>query len=235
MPVKLFFCYAQKDKKMLHELKKHLKVFQRNGIIEAWCDQDVSAGTDWEAETVKQLDAAHVILLLVSADFMDSDYCYCIEMKRAIERHERGEARVIPIILRPVYWRYEGFIKLQPLPTEGKPIVKWSIRDDAFLDITEGLADVLKELLVKEEQIKLNQARKDSSISICQTGKQRALLVLAGGRPSADVLIMRYLQPQLIVVIAPPEWALQTNYLDIAKTIPSCAIRFISVPDAYDI
>lgn len=235
MPVKIFFCYAHKDIKMLNELKKHLKGLQKNGVIESWCDQNISAGTEWESEIIRQLNAAQIILLLISADFMDSDHCYGVEMKRAIERHERGEARVIPVILRPVYWQYEVFSKLQPLPTEGRAITKWSIRDEAYKDITEGIAEVIKELSVKEERTKVHQVQENPSNNISRVVKKRALLILAGGRPSADILTMRYLQPHLIVVITPPEWTHQKIYIDIAQTIPSSVIRFISGVDAYDI
>ena len=88
-----------------------------SGMIEI-----LSAGVEWEQEINQHLNNAQIILLLVSPDFMDSDYCYGVEMKRAIERHERKEARVIPIILRPVYW--QGILgKLQALPTDGKPVI----------------------------------------------------------------------------------------------------------------
>jgi len=92
------------------------------------------------------LERADIILLLISADFIASDYCYSIEMMRALERHDAGEARVIPIILRPTYWQETPFSKLQVLPTEGKPVMKWRDRDDAFLDIAEGIRKAIEEL-----------------------------------------------------------------------------------------
>src|SRR5256885_10793501 len=99
MPITIFFCYAQKDKALLSELKAHLRPLQRQGTIEVWDDGAISAGTEWEQEIAKHLDAAQVILLLVSPDFMNSDYCYSVEMKRAIERLERKEGHGIPVIL----------------------------------------------------------------------------------------------------------------------------------------
>ena len=95
-------CYAHEDQKLLNKLKAHLKPLQRQGLIDVWHDRDISAGTEWEQEIIKHLNEAQIILLLVSADFMSSEYCYSIEMKKAIEKHERGEARVIPVILRAV-------------------------------------------------------------------------------------------------------------------------------------
>src|SRR5690242_18483104 len=98
MAVKLFFCYAHEDEPLLNNLKTHLRPLQREGLINIWYDRDISAGTEWEEEIDRHLNEANIILLLVSPDFMDSDYCYGTEMQRALERHERGEARVIPVI-----------------------------------------------------------------------------------------------------------------------------------------
>ena len=94
IPIKIFCCYAHEDEALLNKLKAHLKPLQRQGLIDVWHDRDIGAGAEWEQEIKDQLNAAQIILLLVSPDFMDSDYCYGIEMQRAIERHELGEARV---------------------------------------------------------------------------------------------------------------------------------------------
>ena len=145
MPIEIFCCYAHEDRQFLHELQIHLRMLQRQGLIGIWHDRDISAGTEWEQEISKHLNEAHIILLLISPAFMASDFCYGIEMKRALERHERGEARVIPVILRPVYWQKAPFSKLQPLPTNEKPITKWQNRDDAFFDVAEGIRKAIDE------------------------------------------------------------------------------------------
>src|SRR5437763_778051 len=118
MAVKIFFCYAHEDEALLNKLKAHLRPLQRQGLIDVWHDRNITAGTEWEQQITQHLNTAQVILLLISSDFMNSDYCYSIEMKQAIERHERGEARVIPIILRPVYWKKAPFGKIQALPQD---------------------------------------------------------------------------------------------------------------------
>ncbi len=142
MSVTIFFCYAHEDEALLNKLKLHLRPLQRQGLIDVWHDRDISAGTEWEQEIKKHLNAAKIILLLVSPDFMDSDYCYSIEMRRALERHQRGEARVIPIILRPVYW--QGILgNLQALPTDAKPVRSWSDVDEALYDVAEGIRKVV--------------------------------------------------------------------------------------------
>jgi len=108
-----------------------------------WHDRDISAGTDWEQKISQELNAADIILLLVSPDFMNSEYCYSNEMKRALERHDKKEATVIPIILRPVYW--QGVLgNLQALPKDAKPVISsnWHNEDDAFFNIVEGVMKV---------------------------------------------------------------------------------------------
>jgi len=139
MAIKIFFCYAREDEALLNKLKAHLRPLQRQGLINLWHDRDISAGTEWEREIDKHLNTADFILLLVSPDFMDSEYCYSVEMKKATERNERGEARVIPIILRPVYWKVDALSKLLVLPKDARPVTDWANQDTAFYDITVGI------------------------------------------------------------------------------------------------
>lgn len=149
--IEIFCCYARKDQQLLNELKAHLMPLQRQGLISLWADSDISAGTDWEKEIEKHLDTAHIILLLVSPAFMNSEYCYSKEMKRALERHERGEATVIPVILRPVYWQGAPFGKVQALPKDAKPITshEWYTRDDALFNVAEGIRKIVEQTTVK--------------------------------------------------------------------------------------
>jgi TIR domain len=148
-PVEIFCCYSRKDQPLLNELKAHLMPLQRQGLVKIWADTDISAGTEWEKEIEKHLDTAQIILLLVSPDFINSDYCYSKEMKRAIERHERGEARVIPVILRHVYW--QGlFGNFQALPKDALPITdpNWHNLDRALFNVAEGIRKVVEELVI---------------------------------------------------------------------------------------
>src|SRR2546421_3382968 len=148
MPVKIFFCYAHEDEQLLNKLKNHLFPLKRTGLIDIWHDRDISAGTDWEQQIKSHLNEAQIILLLVSPDFIVSDYCYGIEMQRALERHDLGEARVIPIILRHVYW--QGVLgRLQALPTDARPIKSWPDLDEALYNVTEGIRVVIEEITPK--------------------------------------------------------------------------------------
>src|SRR5437660_9443715 len=115
-PLNVFYSYAHKDEKLRDELGKHLYPLKRQGLIVDWYDRDISAGKEWEQEIDTHLTTSHIILLLISPDFVASDYCYGIEMKCALERHEARNARVIPILLKSVDWQGTPFRKLQVLP-----------------------------------------------------------------------------------------------------------------------
>jgi len=128
------------------ELAKHLSHLKRQRVISAWHDRMIGAGEEWKGEIDKNLEEAQVILLLISASFMASDYCHDIEMKRAMERHDAGTARVIPVILRSVDWRNSPFARLQVLPKDGKPVTLWSDRDEAFTDVAKGIRQAVEEM-----------------------------------------------------------------------------------------
>jgi hypothetical protein len=146
-PFEIFFSYSHKDQRLRDQLEIQLSLLRREGLITTWYDHKITAGSEWAGKIDEHLNAAQIILLLISADFIASDYCYDIEMTKALERHEIGEARVIPVILRPVEWKQAPFGKLNPLPTGGRPVVKWSDRDSAFLDIAQGIRRVIEELV----------------------------------------------------------------------------------------
>lgn len=148
MSVKIFICYAHEEKALLNQLIRHLKPLQREGLIDVWHDRDINAGTLWEREINEQLNEAQIILLLISPSFIHSDYCYSIEMKRALERNNAGEARVIPIILRPIYLKGTPFEQFQVLPSNAKPVTRWQNRDDALLDVAKGIGAAVEEFLV---------------------------------------------------------------------------------------
>ena len=151
MAIKIFCCYAHEDEELLNKLKVQLRPLERESLIELWHDRDISAGTEWEHEIDAHLAAADIILLLVSPDFMNSNYCYGIEMKQAIDRHNAGEARVIPILLRPTDWQGAPFDKLQALPTNAEPITCWRNRDNAFLDVEQGIRKDIQQMTPKSE------------------------------------------------------------------------------------
>lgn len=148
-PIEVFISYSHKDDDLREELVTHLANLKRQGKITAWHDRAIEAGEEWEAQLKSRLESARIILLLISPPFMASDYCYDIEMQRAIERHDAGTARVIPIILRPCDWQGSPFSKLQGLPKDAKPVTQWSDRDSAFVDVVQGIRRAVEALAKK--------------------------------------------------------------------------------------
>jgi tetratricopeptide (TPR) repeat protein len=145
-PLELFYSYSHKDEELRDQLENHLSMLKREGVISAWHDRRISAGQEWDGEIDEHLTSAAIILLLVSSDFLASNYCYDNEVKRAMERHEAHEARVIPVILRPCDWHSAPFGKVQALPKDAKPVTRWADRDEAFLDIARGIRFAAEEM-----------------------------------------------------------------------------------------
>jgi hypothetical protein len=145
-PVEIFCCYAREDEMWLRKLGAHLSLLKRQGLISLWYDRLIVPGTNWATSIDTHLETASVILLLVSADFLASDYCYSIEMKRALEREAAGEARVVPILLRPVAWEGAPFAHLQALPTDAKPIASWRNWETALINVIAGIRRVLEDI-----------------------------------------------------------------------------------------
>jgi tetratricopeptide (TPR) repeat protein len=147
-PLELFYSYAHKDEALRKELENHLSLLKRQGYIKNWHNRMVTPGNEWAREINAHLVSARIILLLVSPDFMASDYCYDIEVQQALEKHKAGEACVIPVIIRPVDWEEAPFGELQALPANKKPVVSWhgrGGRDKAFQEIAKGIRDVVRQ------------------------------------------------------------------------------------------
>ncbi|MCU0547908.1 MAG: GUN4 domain-containing protein [Leptolyngbya sp. Prado105] len=148
----LFFSYSHRDEALRDELAMHLKSLERRGLISSWHDRRISAGTEWKNEIDRHLKTADIILLLVSAYFLNSDYCWDIELELAMQRHEAGEARVIPVILRPVDWQDTVFGKLQALPRDAKPVTSWADQHEAFADIALNIKAAIEDLFKERQQ-----------------------------------------------------------------------------------
>ncbi len=145
-PIEVFTSYDQEDEGLRKQLINHLVQMKRNGLITGY-DNKLEIGTEQEEEAKKRLDRARIILLLVSPDFLASDYHYNVEMQRALERHQAKAARVIPIILRDTPgWKDTKFAGLLALPRNEKPVTEWGNRDAVFAEITREIKDVVENL-----------------------------------------------------------------------------------------
>src|SRR5437667_4034549 len=150
MAFEVFISYSHKDRKFRDELATHLSNLRNLAVIREWDDGDMPPGTEWKTQIMHRLQTAQIILLLISADFMASKFCYGIELKEAIDRHDANQARVLPIILRPTDWEGAPFAKLKVLPTDGKAVTRWPTHDGAFVDVAEGIRTAVVKLLFQQ-------------------------------------------------------------------------------------
>jgi hypothetical protein len=231
MPVKIFFCYAHEDETLLNQLKTHLKPLQWKGLIDTWYDRDISPGTEWKQEINKRLNEAEIILLLVSPDFMASDYCYSVEMKQALERHERGESRVIPIILRPTLWQGE-LGTLQALPIDAKPIKSWPDPDDAFFNVAEGIQKIIGQITAQTNQQTIEFSIQPGTVETFDADV--IALKYAQAFYGADEFVASLLSEVGILTedLCPPVG--EYRFLETRDAINAHHVLFVGVPDLYE-
>lgn len=139
----VFFSYSHRDEELRDELESHLSMLKRDGSITSWHDRRISPGEDFARQIDENLESADVVLLLVSSYFLASDYCFEVEMRHALERHERGECRVIPVILRPCDWHSAPFGHLLALPRDGKPITHYPDLHQGFAEVVEAIRAIM--------------------------------------------------------------------------------------------
>lgn len=150
LPIEVFYSFAEADAPFLEQFERHLSLLRHQGIITTWHQRQIIAGADWQAELDYHLNTASLIFLLISPDFLASDYQYGAELQRALQRHHDNEARVIPILLRACDWEEAPFGTLQAAPRNRKPVTSWRNRDEAWTNVTQAIRQALEELLNSE-------------------------------------------------------------------------------------
>lgn len=168
--LKIFCSYAPEDKKLIERLRAQLRVLEPQRVS-IWYQHDILPGTEWEAERARQLRSAHIILFLVSPDFVSSYASDQKEIVLAMERQARGETRVIPIILRPIHWQVMPFGNLLPLPDGGKPVTdtSWKTQDHAFFNIAYGIKRVINDAKLRLPALSENGDTTQASIRSAHT------------------------------------------------------------------
>lgn len=154
--VTLFISYAHRDEGLKTQLDKHLTPLKLQKIIEKWSDRQIEGGQDWAHQIDSNLKSADIILLLVSPDFVSSEYCAGVELQEAMKRYRSGDAVVVPVILEPCDWKWLDFGKLQATPKDGKAITDWPNINSAFLDVINNIRQIAQGLL-DQRQKKLDE------------------------------------------------------------------------------
>ena len=149
-PFEIFFSYAHEDEDLMNDVRRQLVVYERNGRILKWHDRKIPPGSDWRQQIDTRLERARIVLLFMSPHFIDSQYCYEVEGQVALRRHAAGEAKVVPVILRPCSWEETPFGALQALPRGVKPVSRWEDRDEACLDVARGVMMLVDELVTSQ-------------------------------------------------------------------------------------
>ncbi len=186
--VNVFISYSHEDEGFLAELLKHLALLQRQGEIHTWHDREMTAGDEWRGQLDERLEKADLILLLASASFIASDYCWDVEAMRALERHAQGEARVVPILLRPCDLNGAPFAEIQGLPGNLKPVSTWTDRDSAWLDVVDGLRKAITALRTPVDPRQPRYAddeSRDLSVQLKELYERRKQLTIAGDETRA--------------------------------------------------
>lgn len=155
--VKVFISYSHKDEDLRDRLDTHLSNLRWDGVISSWYDRQLTAGTEWDEKIKAELEAADIILLLISPDFMASKYCRDVEIPLSLQRHEAKQAFVVPIILRPFDWFTAPFAKLQAFPKDAKPVTTWANQDEAFLSIAQGIRTAVQLMRAESQQLAAQQ------------------------------------------------------------------------------
>jgi internalin A len=145
-PLRLFLSYSHADEKYINELRKDLKLMERNGLIRPWYDRALSAGEKWEPRILQELNMADIIVCQISRDFLFSDFCMLTELDTALKRKEAGEAELIAYVLKDSGWKETKLKYFQILPKDAKPLADWRDKDKYWRAIAEGIQTVVKQL-----------------------------------------------------------------------------------------
>jgi len=189
-PVGLFYSYAHEDEPYRDELAGHLKILERRGLIQVWHDRKIVAGQDWNAAIDGALDHAELVLLLLSKDFIESDYIFGVELKRAMQRQQAQACEVVPILVRAIDIDPEDaedlpFMKLQALPTDLKAVTSWANRDEAWTNVAKGLRATVRSIRERRRPVAAPE-RPAAPAPVIDASRDRPAFSIAGTRPPAS-------------------------------------------------
>lgn len=209
-PVKIFIYYNRADEKYKDTLKTHLKIFEREKLITLWDDKGIRAGEEWDKVIKKNLESADIVLFLVSADFIASDYINDVEIKRALIRYEKGQQIIVPILLRPCDFKRLPLSKFQALPDNLKFISTWKDQDEAWNNVTDELRKLVESIQSREETTKVEEPISQERTTILLPEEVKILeerppwkvLIIDYDVYSRDILAQHFLEQKITCLMA---------------------------------
>jgi hypothetical protein len=145
LPKRLFLSYATEDEQYREQFDQALAGVRRAGLLEMWTFREIPPGADLDHAITASIEQADIIALLVSPAFLASDYCWNVEMKRAIELHDAGKTSLVPIVVRSCVWDDAPFARLNALPKDARPIAEWPSRDEAWTSVVRGVRSLIED------------------------------------------------------------------------------------------
>lgn len=168
--VEIFCSYSHQDEPLRREFESSVAVLRRQKLVQVWHDRQISPGASWADKIDEHLNSADIITLFVSADFLESDYCYEKELSRALEREKLNQALVVPIIVRPCDWSDAPFAHLQVIPAGAKAVTSWTNRDEAWTSVAKSLKSSVRDVLTRKlEELKIKQLFAETSKRLQET------------------------------------------------------------------
>jgi len=143
--MKAFISYSHRDSDALDRLHTHLAMLRRDNKITTWFDREIKAGDVLDDAISAELDSCDIFIALVSPDFLASDYCYNQEMKTALERHEKGTLRIVPVLVEPCDWSASPFRQFKIVPKDAKAVSEWTNPNNAFVDIVTEIRRIVEQ------------------------------------------------------------------------------------------
>lgn len=229
-PIKVFCSYSADDEAYRRAFDTALAGLRRAGLVETWSFRSILPGEVVDSRVAQALDEADIVVLLVSSSFLDSDYCWDVEMRRAVERHDRGEARLVPVIVRSCEWSDAPFAGLSALPQDARPVASWSHPDEAWTSVARGVRTLVGEIgsgarparTVRQMTPELPTYR-DATGFLSAAGVARVVLARDGDRerPVADPILVY-------------ENSFQKTWLFITESKIACVLDDLTKPAPYD-
>lgn len=189
--VKIFFSYAHKDRAYLDEFKEYIKIFERNGLVERWDDNELIVGEKWDNTIKDKIYSADIIIFLLSSTSLASDYIYNNELKIAFELNEMDEAYVIPIIIKDCLWNMTEFKEFQILPIDGKAVNSWERKEEAWTSIARGLKKAIDNIISAKQNSLEKLQSSDEKSSSTKVGKVIESVKLS---ESNEDMVLKFLQ-----------------------------------------